>query len=310
MATIVCQQGLDSQIVEPRTLRMKLSSNLPHLSPPLEILALKSCFSDSKREDFVNKKEHHARESQATKSSDTACGGWSFLQALSNGSSQGPKVEREDTYVHPLVKRSSSKLNEASLRLCTENLGNETGTDIADSGIFPNSYESEEKSRLPAMERQTKRQIEAKPRDFPPPLTTISGSESLQVRPHREDGRLVIKAVKAPLRRSYFQAERSNGRLRLCLLRNCPSNLDSEMESVEKEEENEEEEEEEQEQGVGEEEEEEDLSLSEEMDEKKLENGGEIGIKKFERPSRGRTCKESGEHENKTLILLNWVASS
>ncbi|KAJ0031971.1 hypothetical protein Pint_13680 [Pistacia integerrima] len=39
--------------------------------------------------------------------------------------------------------------------------------------------------------------------------------ESLQVRPHREYGRLIIKATKAPPTRSLFQVERSHGRLRL-----------------------------------------------------------------------------------------------
>lgn len=60
---------------------------------------------------------------------------WSFLQSLTN-STESPKQssENEKVYVHPLVKRSSSKLSKKSLEMCRESLGCETGSDISESG--------------------------------------------------------------------------------------------------------------------------------------------------------------------------------
>ncbi|CBI32338.3 unnamed protein product, partial [Vitis vinifera] len=74
---------------------------------------------------------------------------------------------------------------------------------------------------LPLMTRST---------SFPPPLTSISsrGGGGLQVRPHREDGRLVIEAVAIPACHSYFHADRSDGRLRLQLLKDCFQNCNNE----------------------------------------------------------------------------------
>uniref|UniRef100_A0A0V0H5X2 Putative ovule protein n=1 Tax=Solanum chacoense TaxID=4108 RepID=A0A0V0H5X2_SOLCH len=68
-------------------------------------------------------------------------------------------------------------------------------------------------------------------RKLPPLLTTLRGSNSLQCRPYREGGRLVIKAVETPQIRTYFHAERSNGRLRLCFLsdeKSVPTTIDEE----------------------------------------------------------------------------------
>ncbi|XP_075486488.1 uncharacterized protein LOC142526105 [Primulina tabacum] len=53
---------------------------------------------------------------------------------------------------------------------------------------------------------------------FPPPLTTMSGSNTLQVHKRRECGRLVLEAVEAPSRNSHMQAERSGGIGRIWLL--------------------------------------------------------------------------------------------
>lgn len=313
MATVVCQgvQCLESLIVEPRTLNLKLSTEV-------------------------------SENCQSFKNSDV--GGWSFLQALSNGSQQGPELGKESLYVHPLVKRSASTLSEKSLSLCTENLGNETGTDIiadTESNIFSEfSGDSTEEVNLPQMEEQREKKSgqclvakKAKARNFPPPLTTISGRESLQFRPHREGGRLIIKAVQAPSKQSCFQADRSDGRLRLCLLENNAPSFDyreSYINGVENEgkegdkqkeedendsnfedEEKEEDDNAEEQEGGGiradvslpEEEEEEEEE--EEMDGNHANVGGEMEIKKYKRPRRGSRCKGC---EQEKEPLLNWKA--
>ncbi|KAE8701450.1 Mitochondrial Rho GTPase [Hibiscus syriacus] len=59
---------------------------------------------------------------------------------------------------------------------------------------------------------------------FPPPLTSISGSNGVQVTSHREGGRLVVQAVSAPTCHTYMHAERSEGRLRLCLFKDSTLN--------------------------------------------------------------------------------------
>ncbi|KAM7259466.1 hypothetical protein ACFE04_015207 [Oxalis oulophora] len=129
----------------------------------------------------------------------------------------------------------SSTLSEKSLELCTENLGNESGTDnyILEKCIFsslspPASPKTEHfasachvaKRTVPMLGNvQPHNEGISSVRNFPPPLTTISGSSGpLSFWSHREDGRLIIEAVKVESTPSIFQAERSNGHLRLCLL--------------------------------------------------------------------------------------------
>ncbi|KAB1214223.1 Protein FANTASTIC FOUR 3 [Morella rubra] len=242
MATIVCQ-GLQScldssHLVEPKTVRLKLSSPRSPFSQPRE-LALKSCFLDTNTKEVGDKyrieeicyKSYDHFDNKVSSNPDL--GGWSFLQALST-SCPGSKeaMEKENIYVHPLVKRSSSRLSEKSLELCTENLGNETGTDINEDSIFLLPSSDSKDGNFRTREQTKSRQLfgtkKANPPNFPPPLTTISGSESLLFRPHRENGRLIINAVKAPATQTYFQAERSHGRLRLCFLKTCTPSVDSE----------------------------------------------------------------------------------
>ncbi|KAG5061687.1 hypothetical protein JHK87_002716 [Glycine soja] len=105
------------------------------------------------------------------------------------------------------------RLSPKSLELCTENLGNETGCDdiITETGIELLSSSSSSSSS--STREQKSRKAREAARSFPPPLTTIRGSESIRVRPHREGGRLVLQLTKVP---SCFQAQRSPGRLRLC----------------------------------------------------------------------------------------------
>ncbi|XP_031097654.1 protein FANTASTIC FOUR 1 [Ipomoea triloba] len=187
-------------------------------------------------------------------SSPPCQGGWSILQSLSGIISKDAAAwEKEAAYVHPLARRSASssaRLSEKSLALCTEALGSETGTDmIESSSIFSSAAliaSPAPTSRLASPEPTSRQeesltssqQIESRNvtssagayrsmnhnsnrnsrnnNNFPPPLTTISGgANSLRVKPHREGGRLIIRAVETPSKRTYLQAERSNGRLRL-----------------------------------------------------------------------------------------------
>ncbi|KAK9725470.1 hypothetical protein RND81_05G145700 [Saponaria officinalis] len=118
-------------------------------------------------------------------------------------------------YIHPLVKKSSSKLSQKSLEMCTESLGCETGTCIMDNSVFLESRTG--KSRRKTMETE-KQNNQVVIKSLPPPLTTLTGPNPIQVKPVREDGRLVIKAVSSPIKRACLRAERSNGRLKLSLI--------------------------------------------------------------------------------------------
>ncbi|KAL0457245.1 UNVERIFIED_CONTAM: protein FANTASTIC FOUR 3 [Sesamum latifolium] len=140
----------------------------------------------------------------------------------------------------------------------------------------------------------------------------MSGSSSLQVRRHREDGRLIIEAVEAPFRNSYLQAERSDGRLRLCFLTGSDrAEITTSTAGEEHEEEEEKEEEKEEENGdecggetTEEDEIEEASSDVEEFDGEinlEMEMEMEMEMEKFQRLSR---CKEEG-HGNKGLCS-NW----
>ncbi|XAR54637.1 hypothetical protein NMG60_11029866 [Bertholletia excelsa] len=273
-------------------------------------------------------------------------GGWSFLQALA-AATQSPTTaapDRESPYVPPTAKRSCPALRGRSLDLCTENLGSETGSDTAGTDgnsdfplSLPEFQEAPATPRCHAVSVKSSHTCDfqlhealAKPRrhvgsgprlfgsrDFPPPLTS-----SLRVQRRRDGGRLIIEAVEALPPQKYFQAERTDGRLRLCFLRDSDEpDMDSSMAGQEEEEsdieevESEgEEEAEEEEADEDEEEEEEEEEESEEendrdMDGNSFEVGGEIGMKNFVgRPSR---CKEGG-HGNKDFCNweLLWVASS
>ncbi|XVE81556.1 hypothetical protein DITRI_Ditri15bG0074300 [Diplodiscus trichospermus] len=331
MATIVCRQGLqsclESQLVEARAPRLTLSLTRPQFCQPLE-LAVKSCsfVSNTKQVEEkccyeeVSKKTDFLHDKHISSNPDL--GGWSFHQALSlsNGPQSSKEItEKESTYVHPLAKRSLSSLSDKSLELCTENLGNETGSDILEDNIFSLSASDCEGGNSPTRKQSKPRQIfgakKSISRNFPPPLTTIRGSESLQFRPHREAGRLVIKAVKAPPTNTLFQAERSNGRLRLCLLKDSTPSFDYEEETTdngsnEGGSEDSTEKEFEDDSNIEAQEKEEKEEEEEEIGGKRSQVGGEMGIKDFQRPGRGR-CIE-GEHENNGLLNWEpfWVATS
>ena len=351
MAAVLCQchglrSHLESHIVESRTLRLMLpsSKSLP-LPPPHPIdLSFQSCFRDSNIKNQYEEEENNINNNN-NRTNTNMSGGWSFLEALSNVSqgTKEPSQTEEATYVPPQQKRSSLLLSPKSLELCTENLGNESGTDIVKNGIDMLSStrgnlgtgEQKQQQQHQPQEQQPQEQPrqhstakKAKALNFPPPLTTIRGPESLRVRPHREDGRLVIEVTRVPPSPSCFQAERSHGRLRLCLLKNHDSSFDPEGDDVvidENEPMTNEGFEEEygnevigQAQDIGEEEEEEEAG-EEETEEageegdffacgcEEIKGGGDMRMEKFE-IEMPRRCKEGCDHEHNEL-LLNWGES-
>ncbi|XP_057771765.1 protein FANTASTIC FOUR 2 [Salvia miltiorrhiza] len=155
-------------------------------------------------------------------------GSWGFLQ--NNLQESSSPMNKDCSYTHPLSK--NSKLSPKSLELCTENLGSESGSDTFSdcSSIFSASpplsptSSSGDDHRAFALDdcRQKMRTSPTgdkycrKIKNFPPPLTTMSGASSLQVRRRSDGGRLIIDAVEGPFRNSYLHAERSDGRLKLC----------------------------------------------------------------------------------------------
>ena len=127
----------------------------------------------------------------------------------------------ESVYVHPLAKRFNlTGLSEKSLELCTENLGNETGIDIIENNIFSPETGGEDLQTKwgKKTHSNSNSNSNSNSHEFPPPLTTIRETESFRVMPHRQEGRLIIAAVRTPARSPCFQAERSGGRLRLCFV--------------------------------------------------------------------------------------------
>ncbi|KAK9146701.1 hypothetical protein Sjap_006604 [Stephania japonica] len=231
----------------------------------------------------IEKKQSYHRERCNTKDGNSKLGGWSLVQSLT-------KEDNEKHYVHPLAKSpSSSKLSEKSLELCTENLGCETGNGSISS--LSTSSDSEGSPKEIARERSKSRKVlhkKVSSRSFPPPLSSISNADNIHFRPHREGGRLVIKVVTIPPSQTRFQAERTDGRLRLRY------NMNSQIPC--KEDENEVE--------VGAN----DGGLDEEINGKNGSDGDELGIEKFhQRPCR---CKDGGSRHKRMLSLDSlWVVS-
>ncbi|PSR85377.1 Protein FANTASTIC FOUR like [Actinidia chinensis var. chinensis] len=268
MSTVVFQQlnSLGSQLKETRTLSLKFKSN--------------------------NGETNH-------NSSNPNMGNWNFLQSLSN-TSQNPK---SSSYSHPMANQTSPKLTTKSLEMCTENLGSETGSDTTEITDFSLSSLELDRVEDPTTGAQNLRQnlksrkLMDSPRNFPPPLTTISGTSAMLVQTHREGGRVIIQAVEAtswPV--TCLRAERSDGRLRLCFLKDCCDIEEVENEANEEEEEEddfEEEEESEEESGVCE---------REDMKGNSLDGGGKMGMENFRRVE---ACKFVGYGNRR---LCNWGA--
>ncbi|URE12292.1 hypothetical protein MUK42_23623 [Musa troglodytarum] len=172
---------------------------------------------------------------------------WTAIQSQKAAAAAVPA-----TYVHPLMRRSSSLLSRESLDMCTENLGSETGSGDFSSFVdgldhcCPPKFDDEEKAEelkyvreeqataivavggeVRTVERERRPRGKeltsvnyhcstGRPRSFPPPLPSISrrNGPCLHMRPHRRDGRLVVEAVPVTSR-NYLRAQRVDGRLLL-----------------------------------------------------------------------------------------------
>ncbi|KAK4418267.1 protein FANTASTIC FOUR 2 [Sesamum alatum] len=200
----LCQ---DLLLLEPRVLLHQLAQSKPPLSFPWP----------QKQPDIPRPESSNTLMSEKTnrKNDQESTTSWNFTHNSCRQSSD----ETEQVYVHPLVKRAASCLSTRSLEMCTESLGSETGNCI-DSMVDEFSHHGFDNQ----ISKQTKtRELAKKVKhstSFPPPLTSISGSDGVQVQTHREGGRLVIKAFSFSSCTTYFQTERHNGRLRLSLPRN------------------------------------------------------------------------------------------
>ncbi|KAM7259323.1 hypothetical protein ACFE04_015064 [Oxalis oulophora] len=215
------QSCLEPKLVEPRVLRIKLTPPPPPPSPRSNSSPSKECANNSGKENLQNNEKNK--------------GGWSFIQSM-NGSATD---DNNKVYVHPLDKSSSSsKLSNESLEMCTESLGSETGSDNG------SDYDTNcEMTRARTKTFQKNKKIimsrvksQSQTHSFPPPLTSISGSTGVQMRPRREGGRLVLEAVKISTTTTCFHAERSEGRLRISLLKEyCSPPIEIESDLEEKE---------------------------------------------------------------------------
>ncbi|KAI3896625.1 hypothetical protein MKW92_013062 [Papaver armeniacum] len=288
MSSVVCQNF--QSCFETRTLGLQVSSNqLAFLCDMRSPTVSESRFNTEQPQKYYNHGNNNTYK-QKTTNSDS----WSSIESIT----KVDEKKEKSTYIHPMVKRSSSALSGKSLELCTETLGCETGTNVDDDNVSFStssmSSDSVESCRSPARKTSNPQQcsmhekaITSPRRSFPPPLTSIGNSSdcNVQFRPHREGGRLVIKAIAVATSPTCFQAERVNGRLRL-LLKEQVFNEDQEHE--------EEEEDENENDGAQEIEEEEinkDSIVSEEADGIKGDVVSEMGIGNLHRH---RRCKESG----------------
>ncbi|KAI4342765.1 hypothetical protein MLD38_027349 [Melastoma candidum] len=193
-------------------------------------------------------------------------------------------AQKQRVYVHTPV---------VNLELCTENLGNETGSDMSDSEsveacAYSTSMRIREERPLKLSKGEAKK--EKKYLGFPPPLTTIKGKEPLRYKTCRERGRLILEAVKTSPVNSIFQAKRSHGRLTLSFLNDLAPNSDNHVE-------------EEEEHGIG---------IQKKEDEVGGDKDGVLAADirtaaTFKRPTR---CKDGDhrrqlQHENRGLLNLN-----
>ncbi|KAJ4828954.1 hypothetical protein Tsubulata_028383 [Turnera subulata] len=152
-------------------------------------------------------------------------GGWSFLQSLDDNNSKvtaaaqdyDEEEKQNKVYVPPKSNRSSSALSGRSREMCTESLGSETGSDgVVEmaSLSLENDYEPRERPVYRSLTRRGGVIKKGASASVPRPLSSISGSISVQMSAHREGGRLELKAEAVPPRTN-LQVERINGRLRI-----------------------------------------------------------------------------------------------
>ncbi|KAI9182355.1 hypothetical protein LWI28_024525 [Acer negundo] len=297
-STSVCQglqSCLEPLLIEPRVLRLKLTPPKSNFSPSAiapspgfthpDYLKIQSHAEVNNTNTTLNANTENKNtcdddddDCDVKSQTNVDVSGWSFLQFLSDTSEKEKETTetKEKVYVHPLVKKSASMLSEKSLEMCTESLGSETGSQVSESSDETTEFCMATDPPPKPRERKMKRSV-----SFPPPLTSISGSNGVQVRPHREGGRLVLEATVTTQSHTFFHAERSEGRLRLCILKDCPPSMDiDELDDPE---------------DAEEEEEEEEKEIDEDIEEnnEKVRGENEMGVtKKLARPT--SRCKEAG----------------
>lgn len=228
MATVVYQgfqSHFESQHFEPRALRLRLSSpNNPHSSTPLNSHFLDSSISP---QDNISTSNAASLPSPAPKPSSNS---ESWLETISNSSSDEKDKKTLLPYVHSPSSRRT--LSDESLALCTESLGSETGSDvITDQDLFSVSSELKTmETRTSATTSRTSRQDRKRDAlaSLPPPLTSMRGFDCIQVKSHRENGRLVMTAMK-PLPRDRCLQDRSNGCVRLAILIDSNDQIETEI---------------------------------------------------------------------------------
>ncbi|PKI60591.1 hypothetical protein CRG98_019067 [Punica granatum] len=263
MSSSVCQglqSCLEPRLVEPLTLHLKLAPLKPSCSRTLGLMS-QSYGLATEPEPEITKKIITANTLEPStvktviyrKNSDPVMG-WSS-PALNADSMKEAVIggDRDGAYVHPLMKCSCSvALSQKSLEMCTESLGSESGSSNVSSADISIASIAPEEIKKPLMEQQPRKLLDARrlscSRSFPPPLTSISGSTGVQIRPHRGDGRLVLEAVTVSLRQKLFHMERSEGRLRLRLWKD---DEDCDLRTMETQEEEQEEIEEEEQEEIG-----------------------------------------------------------
>ncbi|CAN0923412.1 Protein FAF-like, chloroplastic [Linum grandiflorum] len=183
------------------------------------------------------------------------CDTWSAIMSAQKTKEEDKDLS--PPYIHPLVRQSKSCcLSEKSLEICTESLGSETGSEGFSSNpssvAGDNEDEGEEQSQTkeeetvvsdpPTMQKFDMEDLRiAKlnsnnfvssgscaskksvlPRSFPPPIPSLArgaATETLHMRPHRDNGRLVLEAVSCASRNN-FRAQREHGRLVLTFVPN------------------------------------------------------------------------------------------
>ncbi|KAJ1253570.1 hypothetical protein BS78_K232700 [Paspalum vaginatum] len=132
----------------------------------------------------------------------------------------------------PPLPRPSSKVPPSfllpyRLGLCTEGLGSESSGDIDLADEYVNTGHEELPCKRhhrdrdggdeePAGRARSSGTPPPPPASFPPPISVIGagGKPWLYLRPHREDGRLVLREVRIPPR-ELLQARREDGRFKL-----------------------------------------------------------------------------------------------
>ncbi|GLT36320.1 hypothetical protein SLA2020_107060 [Shorea laevis] len=236
MSSSVCQglqSCLEPRLIEPRVLWFKPAPSKPTFTTSRD--AAPATASHQTKTTFATTAIISGNDYSAKKNRNADLGGWSFLQSLTTAKDS---AVNEPGYVHPTVKRSASMLSEKSLEMCTESLGSETGSDVSENSYEIPLLSPETETGNPSKPSQNSKRMH-RSNSFPPPLTSMSSSSSVHMRPHREGGRLVLQAVTLPSPHSYLHAERSEGRLRLCLVKDSPPISDNEEESLEEEEEEE-----------------------------------------------------------------------